>query len=159
MLKLASAIPEDRTQLWEMLQKYLCELSQYCDIATDHHGGYVYRYFDAYFTEPERKALFIMNDLTPIGFAMVNPHSLTGQATDHVMAEFYILPEYRRNSLGLEAAEHILSNLSGRWEIKYSIRNTAAKAFWSKVTALYNPSSHPCGESETILRFSSKEES
>ena len=54
---------------------------------------------------------------------------------DFAVAEFCILPLYRRAHLGRQAIEEIFRTHRGRWEIKYNRRNPAAEKFWIHVTA------------------------
>ena len=59
MIELVEVKSEHREILWNMLQKYLYEMTNYYDDEMDEMGNYHYRYFDDYFTEPERTALLI----------------------------------------------------------------------------------------------------
>ena len=62
MIQLVHASPENRDLLWNIHQKYLYEMTNYYDNEMDDQGNYPYKYFNAYFEEPERKALLIYND-------------------------------------------------------------------------------------------------
>ena len=88
MIKLKTVQSEDKELLWNIHQKYLYEMTKYYNDGMDEKGNYHYRFFDAYFSEPERIALFIYNDETLVGFAMLNPYSYVGKQPDHVLAEF-----------------------------------------------------------------------
>ena len=153
MIRLLKASTENKTILWDMLQRYLQEMSAYYDLETVENGSYRYKYFEAYFTEPERKAYLICFKGMPAGFALVNPHSYLNADTDYVLAEFCILPEFRQNRIGIRAAQHILNLHPGRWQIKYSENNPAAKHLWNRLAAQYHPVRHSAGEDETILSF------
>ena len=109
---------------------------------------------NAYFEEPERKALLIYNDQLLVGFAMINPYSYINENPDYVLAEFTIFPMYRKEHIGGNAANKILETYKGRWEIKYNENNTAAKKLWNNVTALYYPAKHRYSDVETVLTFS-----
>ena len=159
MIRLEKVSPEKRALLWNIHQKYLYEMTNYYGDELDENGNYRYRYFDAYFSEPERKALLIYGDQVLIGFAMVNPYSYIGENPDYVLAEFTIFPMYRKRHWGKEAAEHLLKTYGGRWEIKYSEKNAGAKAFWAKVTNAYQTvKKYSCGNGETVLSFSTAED-
>ncbi len=88
-----------------------------------------------------------------VGFAMINPYSYIGGCPDHVLAEFTIFPSYRGKHLAHAAADRILAAYPGRWEIKYSERNAAARRLWQRVTAPYHPVVHRLNEEETVLAF------
>lgn len=153
MLKLVEAKPEDKTLLWNIHQKYLYEMTHFYDNAMDAEGNYHYGYFDAYFTEPERKALFLFWDGTLAGFAMINPYSYLGKTPDHTLAEFTIFPKYRRQHIASEAADLIFRQHKGSWEVKYNEANIPAKKLWNQVTAQYHPKRVPLNPSETVLCF------
>jgi predicted acetyltransferase len=155
MLELVKVQPAQRECLWNLLQKYLYEMTNYYDDELDALGNYHHRYFDGYFTEPERTALFLYADQTLVGFAMLNPYSYFGEHPDHVLAEFTIFPRYRHKHLGTEAAELILKTYKGSWEIKYNEKNAGAKALWQQVTAPYHPEKIPYSPVETVLAFQS----
>lgn len=62
MVKLTEIKPEDRMLLWNIHQKYLYEMTNYYNDEMDAEGNYHYGYFDEYFTDSNRKALFIYFD-------------------------------------------------------------------------------------------------
>ncbi len=154
MIELVVAQPGNKQLLWNVFQKYLYEMSSYYDDDMDEKGNYQYRYFDAYFTEPERKALLIYHDKTFVGFAMVNPYSFINENPDYVLAEFTIFPRYRKNHIASKAAEAIFHQYRGSWELKYNENNIAAKGLWKKSTASYNPKANHHSHDETVLSFS-----
>ena len=154
MIQLIQVSTEHKTLLWNLHQKYLYEMTNYYDNEMDEDGNYHYGYFDAYFTEPERKAFLIYSDGALAGFAMINPHSYIGETPDYVLAEFTIFPMFRKKHIGTEAATHILETFRGRWEIKYNEKNAGAKALWNQATAKYQPVKHRYSDVETVLAFS-----
>ncbi|MBQ9346777.1 MAG: hypothetical protein IJT94_05465 [Oscillibacter sp.] len=143
----------ERAALWNVLQKYLHELSAYYPLTMDGDGNYPYPYFDLWFREPERTALWIGLGRTAAGFALLNRWSCLDAPIDHAMAEFTIFPRFRRGGLGREAVRRILSRYPGRWELKYAKGNQAAKAFWTAVAAAYSPAVSLYHETETVLSF------
>ncbi len=154
MIKLAKVIPENRELLWNIHQKYLHEMTNYYDNEMDENGNYHYGYFDAYFTEPERKAYLIYDDAQLAGFALINPYSYIGGKPDYVLAEFTVFPSFRKRGIGLGAAESILKEFPGSWEIKFNEKNAGAKRLWEKLTERYNPVKHRFAENEIVLAFS-----
>lgn len=154
MIRLSPVSIEQKPQLWNLLQQYLQEMTGYYTIETDVQGNYRYQYFDAYFSDPQRKACFIRDERAVIGFVLINPYSSIGEKPDFTMAEFYISPMYRRQGLGMEAAAHILKTFHGHWEIKYCNQNTAAKRLWTKAAEPYHPVRHDLDNTETVLSFS-----
>ena len=153
MMTLHAVQPEERQKLWNIFQKFLYEMTNYYDDPMDEDGNYHYGYFDAYFEEPDREALFLYDGSDLVGFAMLNRHSYLGNDTDHILAEFTIFPAYRRRHLGSEAAKLLFTHYPGSWEIKYNNRNSGAKALWTTVSQPYSPQIIPYSEDETVLSF------
>ena len=129
MINLKQVTVNDKNLLWNVLQKYLYEMTQfYPDDVMDEQGNYSYKYFDAYFTEPNRKAYFIYLDDDFIGFAMINSNSYIDQHPDYVLAEYTIFPGYRGlGNFAFNAAQEIFWELPGKWELKFLETNEVAK--------------------------------
>lgn len=153
MIRLQKVKEENRTLLWNVLQKYLHEMTLYYPNRVDKQGNYHYQYFDAYFTDAERTALFIYNDRTLIGFVMLNPYSAIEHHPDYTIAEFTIFPSYRRNHYALDAMNLILLTFHGNWEIKYNKKNRGAKKLWTIVTSPYSPLEYCVNKNDIVLEF------
>ena len=158
MIRLQVVREEDRDLLWNINQKYLYEMTLYYPDPMDENGNYHYGHFNEYFTDPRREAVFLYDNETMVGFAMLCPYSNIGNNPDYTMAEFTIFPTYRRNHYALEAANMILTGHQGCWEIKYNEKNAAAKKLWTAVTAPYHPAIHHLNEEETVFEFVNKPE-
>lgn len=156
MIRLELITEKEKALLWNINQKYLYEMTQYYPDDMDEEGNYHYGYFDAYFTETDRRAYLIYNEQCLVGFAMLNPYSYIGRSPDFVLAEFCIFPSYRRQHIAIKAVEYILGEHQGKWEIKYNENNLGAKCLWEKVTRRYNPSIHHINDEETVLEFSNR---
>lgn len=128
-------------------------MTNYYNDEMDSDGNYHYEYFDSYFEEPNRKALFIYDDETLIGFAMLNKYSYINKQPNAVLAEFTIFPMYRKKHLGYQAAKLLLNTYKGTWELKYNERNPGAKTLWSKVTKPFHPVAHRYSNDEIVLSF------
>ena len=68
MIRLETISSDKKTVLYNFLQKYLYELSQYYYNEMNEEGNFVYKYFPNYFTDPDRYAYFICDDDKYIGF-------------------------------------------------------------------------------------------
>ena len=155
-MELAAVTPQDRELLWNINQKYLYEMTNYYDDEMDPLGNLNYGYFDAYFTDPKRKAFFLYDDRKAlVGFAMIHPYSYLDGKPDHVLAEFTVFPMYRKRHLAETASEMIFEQFKGRWEIKYNEKNIAAKSLWNKVTKKYGPHMTRLNDTEIVLSFCS----
>lgn len=154
MITLKKIEPSDKRKFWNIVQKYLYEMTNYYDMGMiDELGNYKYKYFDSYFEDCERAALFIYNDGVLIGFAMINDYSCLGNRIDHAIAEFTIFPRYRKRHLGIRSVQEIFKQNHGRWEIKYSNKNQAAEALWTKAAKEYDPLVSSYDRTESVLSF------
>lgn len=155
MISLRQARREDKTLLFNLLQKMLCEMTNYYDNDIDNEGNFEYRYFENYFSglEPDRLAYLIQVDEKAAGFAMVNSHSYIGQSPDHVLAEFFVLPRFRRRHIARDAAALLFCQLPGAWEIKFNTRNLPAARLWNQTARPYSPRLHHFAEFEEVLSF------
>ena len=133
--------------------KCLYELTNFYDDEMDAVGNYGYRYFDAYFSDPSRRALLLYDAQALVGFAMIHPYSHIGESPVHVLAEFTVFPMYRRRRLAEQAAQALFRRCRGSREVKYHERNAAAKALWSKIMAPYRPRKLRISDTETALSF------
>ena len=90
------------------------------------HGEYLHRYFDEYWTDPDRRAFLFRAEGALAGFALV----FTGEP--HDIAEFSVMRKYRRHGVGAQAAASLFDQLPGRWTVRRQLVNPAATAFWRK---------------------------
>ncbi len=153
MVRLQTVQEKDRKLLWNINQKYLYEMTNFYDDPMDENGNYHYGHFDDYFTDLKRKAYFIYDEVTLVGFAMLCPYSNIDQNPDYTMAEFTIFPSFRRKHFALDAAKMILDKHQGKWEIKYNEKNGGAKKLWNAVAAPYEPEVHHLNDEETVISF------
>ena len=153
MLRLQTVRKEDHDLLYNINQKYLYEMTNFYDDPMDENGNYGYGYFEDYFSNPKRKAFFLYNDQTLIGFAMICPYSYINAHPDHVMAEFTVFPYFRRQGTGREAVRQLFARYPGSWELKYNRKNTTAVKFWTAVTAPYRPRCRAYSPAEDVLVF------
>lgn len=124
---------EKRDALFRLLQYSLFEesLTDLNDMNDDALFGYPW--FDAYFTEPQREAYFIRERGTKqlLGFAMVREH----EDGRHSIAEFLVIPKYRRQGVGSQAAKACFALHKGLWEVKPAYGSESARLFWQKTIA------------------------
>ena len=143
----------ERTLLYHLLQKYLYEMTRFYADDVDGEGNYPYPYFGDYFSDPDRRAYLLRVEGKAAGFALLNRHSALGREVDWAMAEFCVLPRYRREGLGLEAARWLFDLHPGRWEVKYTTANLAAQRLWDLAASGYGPKKYPLPEGEEALAF------
>ena len=97
-----------------------------------------YKYFDSYFTENDRDAFFVREQETNklLGFVMINTY-MQKCIDGHSIAEFMIIPKYRRNKSGKKAAFETFNLYKGNWEVSPSYGSDSAYNFWKKLIDEY----------------------
>lgn len=122
---------EKRDALFRLLQYSLFEesITDFNEPGDD--AIFEYPWFDAYFTEPEREAYFIRECGSDklLGFAMVREY----EDGRHSIAEFLVIPKYRRKGVGSQAAMDCFRRHHGLWEVKPAYGSESARLFWQKV--------------------------
>jgi predicted acetyltransferase len=122
---------EEKQTIFSLLQFYLKELSQFPDEQIeylDQDGVYHYPYLDAYWLDNERYPYILLTNNEIAGFALVRQES-----THWEMAEFYILPEFRRRGLATTSVLDIFKKHAGMWQIEFNKHNQAGRALWLKI--------------------------
>ena len=125
--------PERRDTLFRLLQYSLFEESLTDLNEMNDDALFDYPWFDAYFIEPQREAYFIraQDSKKLLGFAMVREH----EDGRHSIAEFMVIPKYRRSGIGMQAAKACFARHAGLWEVKPAYGSESAKLFWQKTIA------------------------
>lgn len=98
-----------------------------------------YPYLDLYWAEADRSAWLIRADGRLAGFALLSGHSHSGLPADHEVAEFFVVRKHRRAGVGRIAAERLIRERPGQWEIAVARANTGAMGFWTRVAGAVSP--------------------
>lgn len=124
--------------LYRLLQYSLFEESLKDGNEMNDEGLFEYKYFDYYFTDDDREAYFIKNEETNklLGFVMINTF-MQKSNNGHSIAEFMVIPKYRKNKIGKEIAIRCFNMYKGNWEVSPSIGSEQAYLFWKKVIDEY----------------------
>lgn len=125
-VEVIEASQEDRTVLRRLLQFYHYDFSEFDDADVDSHGEFPHRYFDHYWTEPDRRPFLFRVNGAWAGLALV----FTGDP--HDIAEFFVMRKYRHRGVGAEAAAHLFERFPGSWTVRQQLSNPAATTFWRK---------------------------
>lgn len=122
-----------RQTLWNLLQYMLFETSPSGKNVANEDGSFDYKYFDNYFTDSDRDAYLIKSKTGELmGFVMINQY-LQKVKTGHSIAEFLVLPRFRRNGVGSEVAKRCFAMYPGSWEVGPADRSEPAYRFWKNV--------------------------
>ena len=135
---LKKADPAKKEILFRLLQYSLFEESLNDQNTINEDALFDYPWFDLYFTEKDRAAFFIHEQDTSrlLGFVMINTF-LQKSLTGHSIAEFMILPSFRRNHIGRDTAFQCFEMYPGNWEVSPSFGSRQAYLFWENVIGLF----------------------
>lgn len=118
-----------RQTLWNLLQYMLFETSPSGKNVANEDGSFDYKYFDNYFTDSDRDAYLIKSRTGELmGFVMINQY-LQKVKTGHSIAEFLVLPRFRRNGV----ARRCFAMYPGNWEVSPADGSESAYRFWKTV--------------------------
>lgn len=150
--KLEKVTFDKKEVLFNLLQFALYDGSQYIENRVNSSGLFDYKWFDNYFTDNDRIAYFILEEISNqiLGFVMINQHMKT-YTSGHSIAEFLILPNYRRHHIGTKIAFEIFNKYKGNWEIEPIENSEQATIFWNKTIFEYTNNNYE--SKEKILRF------
>ena len=131
-VEIAPVASADKAQLWPALQDYIAEMTAYVDVPRV-DGAYEYPAFDSYWTDESRWPFWALKDGARAGFALLR-RDADGTM---VMAEFTVLPRFRRSGAGLSFARQLLARFPATWILSEFAANTGAVAFWRRAIAGY----------------------
>lgn len=135
-IEIAKATEKEALRI--LLTAYLSELRQYNTNPIAEKTPIDYPYFDQYWLEEKRIPLLFKQAGENIGFALLNDFVLCPPFDATIsMAEFYILPAFRKKGIGLMVASRIFKNYPGRWEIREMEKNIISQQFWRKVIGAF----------------------
>lgn len=135
--KLEKVKLEEKEILYNLLQFALYDGSKYIENELNENGEFEYRWFNNYFTDQDRLAYFIKSsDNKILGFFMIN-QNMKYYNEGHSVAEFLILPNYRRNHIGKRVAFDVFNMLKGNWEVEPIENSDEAYCFWKKTIGDY----------------------
>ena len=92
--------------LYSLLQFALYDGSRYIENNLSENAKFQYKWFNNYFTDDDRNAYFIKSGKKYLGFVMIN-ENLKFNSNGKCIAEFLIMPQYRRNHIGKKVVMEI----------------------------------------------------
>lgn len=134
---------ENKEVLYRLLEYSLYEESANDLNEMNEEAIFEYKYFNSYFTDDDRDAYFIREKETNkiLGFAMVNTYVQVFE-NGHSIAEFMVIPKYRKNNIGKKVAFELFDRYRGNWEVSPSYNSCSALFFGNKVIKDYTSSNY-----------------
>lgn len=127
---------KEKDILYKLLQFALYDSTKYNPSKLNSKGEYDYKWFNSYFMEETRKSYLITNNDEILGFVMLNEY-LQYNNEGKSIAEFLILPSYRRHHIGSKVATQIFNMFPGTWEVSPLPNSEEAYLFWQNTITKY----------------------
>ena len=113
---------------------YLVELSEFDpDIKFDDKGVPIYEWFDCYWVDKDRFPFFFIVDGEVAGMALIREL----KNMQYEFAEFYVLPEFRKDGNAIWFASEIVNLFDGEFVFSTRFTNPRAIKFWGKFAKLF----------------------
>ena len=139
-----SLVPyEEKTILYNLIQLYRYDSSEFDGHVLNKHGLYLYKYLDHQWTEDYRRPFIVKVDGEIAGFALVSLDvpkeymKLSSAEMTNTISDFFIMRKYRRRGVGKAVAASLLEQFPGTWEIRQTFANKNAYEFWKNVITEY----------------------
>ena len=147
------ALENKKDTLYRLFEYSLYEESLNDGNEMNEEAIFEYKYFDRYFTNYDRNAFFIREKETNklLGFVMINTYM---QKCDkgHSIAEFMVIPKYRRCKIGKKVAFKCFDMFEGNWEVSPSYNSESAYLFWKKVIDEYTNGENEFSDGIFVLK-------
>ena len=121
---------EDKEILFRLLEYSLFEESLYDFNEMNNEGLFEYKNFDLYFNNSYFIKEKDSNKL--LGFVILNIND-----NNSCIEEFMIIPKYRRQKIGYNAAFKCFNKYKTNWQVTPSFNSKIAFSFWKSVISLY----------------------
>lgn len=140
------ALIEEKQVLSNLMQLYLFELNKYNNSDLNNDGFFEYEYFNSYWDESSRYPFLFYYSEKLAGFVLVNSYSVLNHENTKSIAEFFVLPIYRKMNIGKYVAFKIFNMFPSNWQVCEMTRNKPAIDFWRKIVREYTD-----GDFEEVL--------
>ena len=126
-IQLVSA--NDKERLKKYFFDYLVELSRFDPtVIFDEQGIPIYNWYDRYWEERGRYPFLLNIDNRFAGLAFVRE----SEPQHYEIAEFYVVPEFRKDNNAIDFAVRITSLFCGKFSFSARSENLRAVRFWDK---------------------------
>jgi len=137
-IELVEVDETEKSVLYQLVELYSYDFSEYDQADVNAHGFYGYTYFDYYWTEEARHPFFIKVDGKLAGFTLISDYCYALQdAGARSVSEFFVMRKYRRKGVGKFAARWIFDQFPGKWEVVQHKDNIPSQIFWEQVVGEY----------------------
>ncbi|MEC0232299.1 GNAT family N-acetyltransferase [Paenibacillus alba] len=130
---------EEKSVLYNLIQLYRYDSSEFDGHVLNHHGMYLYKYFDHQWTDEYRRPFIVKVDGEISGFVLISLDvpkeymKLSTAEKTNLVSDFFIMRKYRRRGVGRYVAYSLFEQFSGTWEIRQTAANKTAYEFWKQI--------------------------
>lgn len=139
-LRDARANPVDQQWIGSAYRDYLDDLGQMNTGVFPVLGEFGHRepdHLQRWLVDRAALLITILDNLQPVGFAMIVREVDATHRSSYRMAEFFVDRRHRRRGVGSNAVRLIFDRFAGRWEVSEHARNPGAVSFWRRTVAAY----------------------
>ena len=130
-IEVLAATTEQEPVRANLLELYAHDFSEFVDLKIGVDGRFGYEPLPLYWRESNRFPFLVRANGDLAGFVLVQQGSqVSGAGEIWDMAEFFVLRGYRRQGVGVRVAHDVWKIFTGRWEVRVTDTNLAARAFW-----------------------------
>ena len=134
MRKIQIVPASKREEMRKFFYEYLTELSEFDkDIKFDSNGVPIYKWFDCYWVDKDRFPFYMIIDGNVAGLVMIREMG----DRHYDFAEFYVLPEYRKDGNAIWLATQMTELFDGQFDFATRFTNPRAIRFWGKFANLF----------------------
>ncbi len=119
-------------------QLYEYELSAFTGYKVNEDGLYDAEYLASTWSAAGVDIYVLNIDAQAAGFAVVNLASMLGDEDIRDIAEFFVMPEFRKQGIGASFAQALFRRYSGAWQVRQIAALEQARAFWLKTILSMN---------------------
>ena len=145
-------VPANKRSAFEgFFQDYLREHARFTGKKPS-DGVYPYPWLDLYWSEPDTRWPFWAKrsgDLAALALVRFDETDAR-----YELADFYVLPAFRKMGVGAYTARQIFSRFGGVWKLNQALQNTGATQFWRRVIGnIATYTEHPLHRDDGVERI------
>lgn len=123
----------EKNLMEQLIQFYIYDFTEYTGVAIREDGTYrSMPDIDKYWNEPLRHHPYLIKvNSEAAGFILIKERD--EQSKCNVFAHLFVLRKFRRTGVGRVAAEYLLQQYGGEWELHQLDNNAPAQRFWDRI--------------------------
>lgn len=136
-IKLQSVCFQNKNLFFNMMDKYIYDLSGYEKTDVMNDGKFDISEFQKYLRSDKYKAFIIFFDCNPAGIVAYS-RRFSGQGWIIDLTELFVMHRYRNKGISTYVISFLLSKLHGVWRVDFHPKNMVARIFWINFVDTYS---------------------